>query len=62
MDAKIDHEYSLLVIMGIGCVAIEAFATVAKMDFVQCVAEFDPVVVFEPKRFVAVNKEWKVLV
>lgn len=57
MDAKIDHEYWLLVIMGIGCAAIEAFVIVARMDFVQCVAEFDPLVVFEPKRFVAANEE-----
>lgn len=42
--------------MEIDCVAIEAFAIVARMDFVQYVVEFDLVVVFEPKPFVAVKK------
>lgn len=53
MDVKTDHEYLWLVTMGIDCVAIEVFAIVARMDFVQCAVEFDLVVVFEPKRFVA---------
>lgn len=42
--------------MEIDCVAIEVFAIVARMDFVQYVVEFDLVVVFEPIPFVAVKK------
>lgn len=53
MGVKIDHEYYWLVTEEIGYVAIEAFVIGVKMDFVRYAVEFDPVVVSEPKRYVA---------
>lgn len=58
-DVKIDHEYLLLVTMGIDCVVIEVFVIVVKMDFAQFAAEFDLVVVFGPIQFVAIIQKKK---